>query len=80
MDNEISSLMTELEDEVFSAQSIDEFILLIYSLSVNDRTDILFPEIQNALWKLWRISKTHSDTLFSITQKLDEKINALPAK
>ncbi|MEZ3453986.1 MAG: hypothetical protein K1W17_06410 [Oscillospiraceae bacterium] len=75
MDNEITSLITKLEEEIFTAQSISEFILLIYGSSVNDRTDILFPEIQNALWKLCRISKDHTDTLSVITQKLDEKLN-----
>lgn len=73
MDNEITSLITKLEDEIFSAQSINEFILLIYGASVNGKADILFPEIQNALWQLWRFSKTHTDTLSDIIQWLDKK-------
>ncbi|MDE6763430.1 MAG: hypothetical protein K2J73_07105 [Oscillospiraceae bacterium] len=73
MDNKITSLITKLEDEILSAQIINEFILLIYNSSVNDKSDILFFEIQNALWHLWRFSKTHSDTLSAIIQWFDEK-------
>lgn len=75
MNNETTSLIIKLEEEILTAQSINEFILLIYGSSVSDKTDILFPEIQNALWKLCRISKDHTDTLSAITQKLDEKLN-----
>lgn len=75
MDNEIAFLITELEDEIFSAQSINEFILLIYNSAVNNKADINFPEIQNALWQLWRFSKSHTDTFSAIIQKLREKIS-----
>lgn len=75
MNNELTAIINELEEEILSANSINEFILLIYGSSANDKTDILFPEIQNALWQLWRFSKTHADKLFYITKKLDEGTN-----
>lgn len=73
MNTKLNALISELEEEILSAKSINEFILLIYGSSISDKTDILFPEIQNALWQLWEFSKKHTDTLFAITQKLVEK-------